>query len=82
MIFLIASCAFLFGIVQILELGDGWDLAFFNSKTEFKFIKQGHSTLSDRRYYWIGGSSAARNWRWVNFDAYDTAETGTYSSFP
>ena len=69
-------------LLNILELGDGWDLAFFNSKTEFEFIKQGQSTLSDRHFYWIGGSTATRNWRWVNFNAYDTAETGKHSSFP
>ena len=43
-------------VLYLSDLGDGWDVAFIETKDEYYFISLNHDSLVGDRQYFIGGS--------------------------
>ena len=57
-------------------IGTGWSPAVLNDRMELDFIRQGQRDFSDTKSYWIGGSTYARPFFYLDYSAYFVGDLG------
>ena len=58
--------------VTFSALGNGWDLAIFDSVEELAFIREAQKRLGNINDYWIGGFTDSESGRIIQYSAYSS----------